>query len=341
MKTSDQFPLAKKLLKKRVEGFSLIELVVVVSVLGVLSAIAIPRFSCIQRKAKASTALAAMRQIQTECEVNKINTGSSGTYSSSNLNSYQIQSDGSNGCNGAQSTGLISAIPTNTSQYPTFILATNNNELSYSFRGQTGTDFTHCLGLVCSTSNTNLQNEVQARVELSDFAYAETYIERDCSAYVLVNGPSWEEAEANAKSLGGNLMSINNSNEHSWLASEFSKDKYSYSGDTNPGDPDDWINLWIGGEFDEQTDSWKWTSDEEWGENGFQGVGENDPGIGEGVGTDYVDNQINNKLMAHFNHDKDENQYTRHGDGPGTYYWTANNGISNNTRGIAEVSICN
>ncbi len=53
------------------EGFSLIELVVVVAVLGVLSAILIPSFNCFQKKSKATAALAAMRQIQTACISNK------------------------------------------------------------------------------------------------------------------------------------------------------------------------------------------------------------------------------------------------------------------------------
>ena len=102
MQSSGLLPPIKKFLRKKEEGFSLIELVVVVAVLSALSAIAIPQFNCYQRKAKASTALAAMRQIQTECAVNKASTGSSGTYSTGNLNSYQIQSDGSNSCSGAQ-----------------------------------------------------------------------------------------------------------------------------------------------------------------------------------------------------------------------------------------------
>ena len=138
MKSSGRLPLIKKLLKKREEGFSLIELVVVVAVLSALSAIAIPQFNCFQRKAKASTALAAMRQIQTECAVKKASTGSSGTYSTANLNSYQILSNGSNSCSGAQSTGVISATPNNTSQLPTFIFDTGNNLLKYRFKGATG-----------------------------------------------------------------------------------------------------------------------------------------------------------------------------------------------------------
>ena len=61
--------------KEEEEGFSLIELVVVVSVLAVLAAIALPTFSCITRKAKATSALAAMRQIKTECSVKIISVG--------------------------------------------------------------------------------------------------------------------------------------------------------------------------------------------------------------------------------------------------------------------------
>ena len=160
MEISFKLKLLRKLMRKQGDkGFSLIELVVVVSVLAVLSAIAIPSFTCFQRKAKASTALAALKQIQTECEINKSDTGNSATFTSSNLNSYQIQSDGSNSCSGSSGTGLISAIPTDTNTFPTFILATNTYELTYSFRGETGTNLTECLGLICVNSNSNLANE--------------------------------------------------------------------------------------------------------------------------------------------------------------------------------------
>ena len=110
----------------------------VVSVLSVFSAIAIPTFNRFQRKAQASAALAAMKQIQIECAINKVNNSSSNTFNSSTFNSYQIQSDGANSCAGASGTGLISAIPTNTEILPTFILASNGNELTYSYKGKLG-----------------------------------------------------------------------------------------------------------------------------------------------------------------------------------------------------------
>ena len=66
-------------------------------------------------------------------EINTADTGNSGTFTSSNLNSYQIQSDESNSCSGELGSGLISAIPIDINILPTFILATNSNKLTYSF----------------------------------------------------------------------------------------------------------------------------------------------------------------------------------------------------------------
>ncbi len=150
MKSSVQLTQFKKLIREKEEGFSLIELVVVVSVLAVLSAIAIPTFVCTTRKARATTALAALKQIQTECTVKKTNREYiASTFTTSNLQGYQIESDGGNSCDGNQGTGLISAIPNEPDQLPTFILATNSNELTYSFKDQTGTNFQDCLSLIC------------------------------------------------------------------------------------------------------------------------------------------------------------------------------------------------
>ena len=44
------------------------------------------------------------------------------------------------------------------------------------------------------------------------------FIRRGDSAYVVVEGPTWEEAEANANSLGGHLVSINDVKENEWLS---------------------------------------------------------------------------------------------------------------------------
>ena len=43
------------------------------------------------------------------------------------------------------------------------------------------------------------------------------FIRRGDSAYVIVEGSTWEEAEINANTLGGNLVSINNVEENNFL----------------------------------------------------------------------------------------------------------------------------
>ena len=40
---------------------------------------------------------------------------------------------------------------------------------------------------------------------------------RGDSTYVIVDGPTWTQAEANAQKLGGNLVTINNKDELFWL----------------------------------------------------------------------------------------------------------------------------
>jgi len=45
-----------------------------------------------------------------------------------------------------------------------------------------------------------------------------SFIRRGDSAYVIVQGPTWEEAEANAVKLGGHLVTINDKEENEWLS---------------------------------------------------------------------------------------------------------------------------
>ena len=138
--------LVKRLLRKEgAEGFSLIELVVVVSVLAVLSAIAIPSFTCFPKKARATAALAAMKEIQKECKV-KTYFDEAEVFTGSALDGYTINAGGSNNCQG--SGGRVSAIPADTSTYLTFHFAYDTGQLTYAFKGKTGTDFTECLGLI-------------------------------------------------------------------------------------------------------------------------------------------------------------------------------------------------
>lgn len=95
---------------------------------------------------------------------------------------------------------------------------------------------------------------------------AETpFIRRGDSAYVLVQGPTWEEAEANAVKLGGHLVTINDAEENEWLA-----ETYGYLKDVKSGISSAQGEIWIGLRKDQGV--WNWANGEEvqysnWGPN--------------------------------------------------------------------------
>ncbi|WP_269616449.1 cadherin domain-containing protein [Prochlorococcus marinus] len=147
--------------------------------------------------------------------------------------------------------------------------------------------------------------------------------------YTIVDGPTWLQAQSNAVSLGGNLVSINNAQEHSWIASEFSKAKYYYPGDSNTGDPDTWTHLWLGGTDQNTEGQWEWISGESWTFDGWvTGVLPNN--VGDGV---------SNYLLGIFNVTSPPGGA---GQGPGTYFWEDCPNIGGNAyKGIAEIPITN
>jgi len=199
------------LYKKKDTGFSLIELVVVVGVLAVLSAIAIPSFICFPKRARATAALAAIRQIKTECALKEEEVKPE-IFTSSALDGYTIQTSGSNSCAG--SNGVISALPDNTNELPTFNLVAATGLLTYKFKGKTGTNFTECLGMICNTSDENNKYP-------QEFVMKNSLFSRECSDYVVVDGPKWSDAQANAIKLGGNLVTINDEDESNWIMDQY------------------------------------------------------------------------------------------------------------------------
>jgi prepilin-type N-terminal cleavage/methylation domain-containing protein len=82
--------------KPREEGFSLIELVIVVTVLAILAAVAIPAFTNISNEARVSGAKSALANLVKECAVKLAGNGPY-TYATPTLNSYTISQTGGTG----------------------------------------------------------------------------------------------------------------------------------------------------------------------------------------------------------------------------------------------------
>ncbi|KZR72726.1 SBBP repeat-containing protein [Prochlorococcus marinus] len=87
-----------------------------------------------------------------------------------------------------------------------------------------------------------------ASVEIKDTSMSTHYVRRGDSAYVVIEGPSWQEAEAYAQSIGGNLVTINDAAENEWLMNAFK------------GEPSN--SLHIGLKENSNDDDHEWASEE-------------------------------------------------------------------------------
>ena len=81
MNTSLKTILAKKLAaKKKANGFTLIELMVVVAIVGILSAVGLPELTKAQNRAKDATAKATLTNAAKECSLSLISVGDDSEY---------------------------------------------------------------------------------------------------------------------------------------------------------------------------------------------------------------------------------------------------------------------
>ena len=287
------------------EGFSGIEVAIVIAVLSIFGAVAIPAFNCARRRTISTAAQETIRQIKEECETNYIY--GIDKFTSSNPEKYQISASGTNSCSG----GTVTLTPEDTNLYPTYLYKFAESELSYNFKGQTGTSFVACNKLICGDGGSNKINLEQ------DFIVRDTYVERGCSAYVLVEGPSWEEAEANAKVLGGNLVTVNDSDENKFIEKLSSENELGF--------------LWIGLKLNNDSGNWEWANKEDFSGSSFDNFSRS---IGQGFGGG---SENYGAIVTKFNPHYEKWNYIS-----GGWHDSNNlNAIVKDAKGIVEIPICN
>ena len=231
-------------------GFSLIELIVVLIITAILCQLGFIGYNRYVRKSKAFAAREAIRNIKSEC-ISNSDLGLKKDFTLLDLNSYSISTREKNSCLGEIQNGLIIALPNNPNYLPTYTYNFESGDINCSYGGFIEGLFSECVSL-------------KAKFEKYNFVVKDSYKERGCSAYVIVKGPSWEEAENNSKKLGGHLITINDKDENKWVVDSY-QNLVTYNnatGDIN-GSADTLPRAWIGLNDRKKEGEYVWSSGQE------------------------------------------------------------------------------
>lgn len=229
--------------KQNNQGFSLIEIIVTLIIMSLLSNFGITSFRRLLRRSIFNSANSALINIKKECEANR-DLGLEKKFTLANPNQYSIKSREINSCLGMSSNGLVTAEPLNKEDYPIIYYDFKNDDIRCEYDGKD--NFFNCdRSERYKTLNTARR---KANFEKFDFVHKDTYIERECSGYLIVDGPKWKDAQANAKKIGGNLATINDSGEWEWFKDEYQPKKYAYGtwADSYNNYPNGEVQVWVG-----------------------------------------------------------------------------------------------
>ena len=317
-------------------GFSGIELTIIIAVLSIIGAVGIPALNCIRRMAISTAAQEAIRQIKDECETNFIY--GIDKFTSSNPDKYQISASGSNSCSG----GTITLTPEDTKLYPTYLYNFADSQLSYNFKGKTGTSFVACNKLICGESESN-----QINLDYP-FVVSNAILTNECSTYVILKANNWEEAERNSKKLGGNLVTINNAGEYIWLQKNLWNGNKLLKESGNNSDDSTYYFVGLNDVKEEGKYVWSSGQESEWSNNEdlihrqnwiaqqhlandhdyFVIGGTNDKGFSDYIQEDYRPDLYNGE-SGHLTWVDNNSSWNKQGSNPAPHY------------GLAEIPICN
>ena len=209
---------AQKLRKS--EGFTLLELVVVIAVLSILSSISIPALLGFIERAAARAAQYSLNQAHRECRTKIVMGAANPTYIIPANNAYfQFPDLGRDGfCSDPATGNILTAARTDGSQTVS-LYNLNINVVT----GEKSSD--RDVPNWVAWGNSAEQNFRKALLAAARngllLESGDKYYVRGKSRYVVVEGETWEEAQANAEALGGSLVTIDSEEENEWIAEQF------------------------------------------------------------------------------------------------------------------------
>ena len=235
-------------MKTKDQAFTLIELIIVFVIVAILSQIGFVAFNRYLRRTRAFAAKTSLINIKKECETNS-DLAANERFTAIAPRGYSVSSSTNGNCN--ENNGLIVMRPNNSDRLP---------EYSYNFRERSSIE--------CSkNSSDNFFRECLSfkdNLELNQFVVKNSFLERGCSAYVVVEGNTWDQAEQNSQKLGGHLVSINDSDENEFLTKKVkwdtpkdeTKGAFGYA-KQNYGEG--WTAYWIGLKDSNQEGKLEWS----------------------------------------------------------------------------------
>ena len=193
------------------KGFSLIELIIVLIITAILAQLGFVSFNRYSRRTKAFAAKTALKNIKKECESNS-DLNSAEEFTVLPPLGYSYSSGESGDCN--SNNGLIVARPNNPDRLPEYQYNFTKKGIVECSKNSSDNFFKNC-------------DSLKNKLEKNAFVHKNTFIESGCSSYVIVDGPSWKEAQANARKIGGNLVIVNDEKESNFIFNAYKTDNES------------------------------------------------------------------------------------------------------------------
>ena len=142
----------------------------VFGVLSILGIVAFPRFLEVVRKAEKVIAANAISSIKIECESKNYLRGDL-IYTPANLRGYELDNEGSNKCTGNEKFSLVSIIPKDLKNQPSFFYDFESGEISCIYEGSEATAFPECRKIPLS------EREKQRCADIGDWSKAQKFLQ--------------------------------------------------------------------------------------------------------------------------------------------------------------------